>query len=290
VDLVKATAQSINTVYVPLAEQVGVTNMAKMAHTLGIPQSTPIEATPREALGMDDVHPKDLVAVYGTFASGGVQSTPHMVDKVIDNHGKVIYGGDGQAHRVLTQDQTSDVTYALQSVIKDGTGTAAALADGRPAAGKTGTVQDYRSAWFCGYTPQLASCVDMFRGNGGTKTALTGIPGVAGGVYGGGLPAAVWKAFMDGAMSGAPTAQFPPPSYGGTVDMMHASPTPSPTPTPSLTPSATPTRVHRRPTPTVTPSATATPTVTDTPAATKTPRTSPPTSTNNPIFGGGGGG
>jgi membrane peptidoglycan carboxypeptidase len=288
VDLVKATAESINTVYVPLAQQVGVNNMVAMAHKLGIPQNIEIHADPREALGADWVHARDLVSVYGTFASGGVQATPHLVDKVIDNHGHVIYSGDGKPNRVLTTDQASDVTYALQEVVKNGTGTAAALANGRPAAGKTGTVQDFRSAWFCGYTPQLASCVDMYRGDGSNKTALTGIPGVNGGVYGGGLPAMVWKAFMDGALSGTPAANFPPPAYGGTVNPLNASPTPSPTP--SLTPTPTPTHSNR-PSPSLTPSATATSTRSGKPFPHKTPTTNP-TPTTDPIFGGspGGGG
>ncbi|WP_322766440.1 penicillin-binding transpeptidase domain-containing protein, partial [Frankia sp. Cr1] len=149
---------------------------------------------------------------------------------------------------------TADVTYALQSVIKDGTGKAAQLADGRPVAGKTGTTDKFRTAWFCGYVPQVAACVNMFRGDGGVskETALTGIPGAMSGVYGGGYPAKVWKAFMDGALTGVAPQPFAAPKYVGTVTNASPSPTPEPSvpPLPAPMPSVVlPIPTQSRPTP-----------------------------------------
>jgi membrane peptidoglycan carboxypeptidase len=243
VTLTTATAESINTVYVPLAQDAGLQNMVTMSHKLGIPDTVNIPAIPRQSLGEKEVTAKDMVAVYGTFAAGGVEATPHLVDKVTDGRGNVIYSWNGTPTRVLTQPQDADLTYALQQVIDSPVGTAhgtANLMDGRPAAGKTGTVQGFRSAWFCGFVPQLASCVEMFKGAGSTQPgdALTGIPGAEQGVYGGSLPAMVWKSFMDAALTGEAVQQFPTPTFGGTIAPDHASPAPSPTPTPSASASA----------------------------------------------------
>ncbi|MGF7233693.1 MAG: transglycosylase domain-containing protein, partial [Frankia sp.] len=293
VSLTQATYDSINTVYVPLAGQVGVSNVANLAHQLGIPSKIKFAPSQRIALGEDPVPAIDMANVYSTFANGGVATASHIVDKVIDHNGNVIYTGQSNAHRVLSAGADADLTYALSQVIDNPAGTAhttATLANGRPAAGKTGTVEGFRSAWFCGYVPQMSSCVNMFMGDGGIKTALTGIPGTGVGVYGGGLPAQVWKAFMDAALSGIPPQPLPPPVYGGTVNPLNASPTPSPTPTPTpsptRTPSATPTSKHHH-------GGTTTPsagtglfgTNTQEPTPTQTPRTGPSPQTD-PIFGG----
>ncbi len=291
VSLVQATYDSINTVYVPLAGEVGVSNVSNLAHQLGIPGTVTFKPSQRIALGEDSVPAIDMANVYSTFANGGVATSSHIVDKVIDHNGNVIYTGQSNSHRVLSAGVDADLTYALSQVIDNPAGTAhgtANLANGRPAAGKTGTVEGFRSAWFCGYVPQLSSCVNMFMGDGGVKTSLTGIPGTGAGVYGGGLPAQVWKAFMDAALSGIPPQPLPTPVYGGTVNPLHASPTPSPTPTPTpvVTPSATPTHKHHRPSPTTTPTATDTATdgASQEPTPTHTPRGGPGQS-SDPILG-----
>ncbi|CAO5193317.1 Membrane carboxypeptidase (Penicillin-binding protein) [Frankia sp. AiPs1] len=236
-NLIDATAGSINTVYVPLAQNIGVQNVIDTAHLLGIPDSTTFPVEAGITLGKDPVHAIDMTSVYATLASNGVRAKPHIVDKVVDGSGQVIYSGDSQAKQVIPSSVARDATYALQSVITEpgGTGTRAALAGGREAAGKTGTSTSFRSAWFCGYTKELASCVDMFRGNGTDKELLTGIPGAQRGVYGGTYPAEVWKAFMDAALQGVPKSTFDPPAFGG---MVQDNEPPAPTPTMTAAPDA----------------------------------------------------
>ncbi len=239
-DLIEATAASINTVYVPLGQNIGVQNVVSTAHLLGIPDNTALPIEAGITLGKDPVHAIDMTSVYATLAAGGVRAKPHMVDKVVDGTGQVIYSGNPEAKQVIPTTVARDATYALQSVITDptGTGTKARLAGGREAAGKTGTSTDFRSAWFCGYTKEVSSCVDMFRGGGTDKELLKGIPGAEKGVYGGTYPARIWKAFMDAALQGVPKSKFDPPAFGGLVQDNEPAPTPTPTDTPSTAPTS----------------------------------------------------
>lgn len=240
-NLIQATAASINTVFVPLGQNIGVNNVISTARNLGIRDSTTLEPVAGITLGKDNVYPIDMTSVYAVLASNGVRAKPHMVDKVVDGSGQVIYSGaDQNAKQAIPSSVARDATYALQSVITDpsGTGHRAALAGGREAAGKTGTSTDFRSAWFCGYTKEIASCVDMFRGKGLNTDQLKGIPGAADGVYGGTLPARVWKAFMDAALQGVPKSTFDPPAFGGLVQDNEPDPTPTPTDTPSAAPTS----------------------------------------------------
>ncbi|MBE3204322.1 MULTISPECIES: transglycosylase domain-containing protein [Parafrankia] len=242
-DLIESTAESINTVYVPLGNDIGVNNIIETAHDMGIDADTKLEDVAGVTLGKDGVTALEMTDVYSTLASGGYQATPHIVATVEDNSGEVILRGGDSAQTskdpVIPPSVARDATYALQAVIDHGTGTKAKLADNRPAAGKTGTTDNFRSAWFCGYTKEIASCVNMFRGQGRESDQLRGIPGVTNGVvYGGTYPARIWKAFMDAALKGEPIKQFDPPAYGGSVTLR--SPSPTPEPTPSDLPSQTP--------------------------------------------------
>ncbi|ADP85142.1 transglycosylase domain-containing protein [Pseudofrankia inefficax] len=246
-NLIDATGQSLNTVYVPLGFNIGgpglgVSKVVAMAKNLGISDDLAEQAG--ITLGEDYIHPIQMASVYNTVASGGYRTTPHIVDKVLNGSSHLIYQGQPEAKKVLESGVVADASYALQSVLKPkGTAASSALT-GRPSAGKTGTVQDYQSAWFCGFTPgQLTACVDMFRDQAkmdNTKNppvplpgeALTGIPTAPGGkVYGGGLPAKIWNKFMTAALKDQPVKQFPPPVYGGTIQNFTPTDTPSPTPT-----------------------------------------------------------
>ncbi|MBX6387710.1 MAG: transglycosylase domain-containing protein [Frankia sp.] len=235
-DLVFATAESLNTVYVPLGLQVGIDNVIDMAQRLGV--TSPLKAEAGVSLGPDSATAQEIVSIYSTLAAGGVRTTPHIVEEVVAPDGEVIYTGQADPETVLDSGVVRDATYALQQVFGDqGTAKSARLADNRPAAGKTGTVEGFRAAWFCGYTTRIASCVNMFRGNATEGEALTNLPGVADGVYGGTWPAKIWKVFMDAASAGQPIEQFQGPVYGGTITKATPTATPSPTETP--TPEAT---------------------------------------------------
>ena len=214
VDLLFATKHSINTVYVPLGQKAGLDKVVDAARRAGIPESVAMMPTPSVALGPASPHVIDVANAYATFAAQGIKSKPYLVTSVIGSNKGVLYEGKPQTEEVFSKEVMADVTYALKSVVNGGTG-AAALALGRPAAGKTGTSQSNASAWFSGYTPQLAAAVSFFRDDA-TQT-LNGIGGLTS-VTGGSFPARIWTAFMKGALKGEPVMDFPAPSNVGGLD------------------------------------------------------------------------
>ncbi len=214
VDLLFATKHSINTVYVPLGQKAGLENVVSAARRAGIPESVAMMPTPSVALGPASPRVIDVTNAYATFAAQGIKSKPYLVTSVIGSNKGVLYEGKPQTEEVFSKEVMADLTYALKSVVNGGTG-AAALALGRPAAGKTGTSQSNASAWFSGYTPQLAAAVSFFRDDA-TQT-LNGIGGLTS-VTGGSFPARIWTAFMKGALKGEPVMDFPAPSNIGGLD------------------------------------------------------------------------
>ena len=214
VDLLFATKHSINTVYVPLGQKAGLDNVVSAARRAGIPESVAMMPTPSVALGPASPRVIDVTNAYATFAAQGIKSKPYLVTSVIGSNKGVLYEGKPQTEEVFSKEVMADLTYALKSVVNGGTG-AAALSLGRPAAGKTGTSQSNASAWFSGYTPQLAATVSFFRDDA-TQT-LNGIGGLTS-VTGGSFPARIWTAFMKGALKGEPVMDFPAPSNIGGLE------------------------------------------------------------------------
>jgi membrane peptidoglycan carboxypeptidase len=214
VDLLFATKHSINTVYVPLGQKAGLDRVVDAARRAGIPESVAMMPTPSVALGPASPHVIDVANSYATFAAQGIKSKPYLVTSVIGSNKGVLYEGKPQTEEVFSKEVMADLTYALKSVVNGGTG-AAALALGRPAAGKTGTSQSNASAWFSGYTPQLAATVSFFRDD--ATESLNGIGGLTS-VTGGSFPARIWTAFMKGALKGEPVMDFPAPSNIGGLD------------------------------------------------------------------------
>jgi membrane peptidoglycan carboxypeptidase len=214
VDLLSATQHSINTVYVPLAMKAGMDKVVDAARRAGIPESVAMIATPSVALGVASPRVIDVTNAYATFAAQGVYSKPYMVASVTGPNKGVLYEGKAQTQEVFGKEVMADLTYALKSVVNGGTG-AAALALGRPAAGKTGTSQSNASAWFSAYTPQLAASVALFRDS--ASESLNGIGGLTS-VTGGTFPARIWTSFMKGALKGEPVMSFPAPSNVGGLD------------------------------------------------------------------------
>ncbi|CAN2227675.1 MrcB Membrane carboxypeptidase (penicillin-binding protein) [Candidatus Nanopelagicaceae bacterium] len=214
VDLLFATKHSINTVYVPLGQKAGLDKVVDAARRAGIPESVAMMPTPSVALGPASPHVIDVANSYATFAAQGIKARPYLVTSVTGSNKGVLYEGKAQTEEVFSKEVMADLTYALKGVVNGGTG-AAALALGRPAAGKTGTSQSNASAWFSGYTPQLAASVSFFRDDA-TQT-LNGIGGLTS-VTGGSFPARIWTAFMKGALKGEPVMDFPAPSNIGGLD------------------------------------------------------------------------
>ncbi len=240
-DLVFSTAHSLNTVYVPLGLKAGLDNVVKAAVAAGIPKDSP-DLTAKIgglSLGTAAVRPLDQAAGFATFANKGRANTPHSIRAVYLTDTDKKRNKVWKKPRLDKKDQpawgpesegiAADSTYAMQSVVKFGTGTRARLPDGRPVAGKTGTTNQNKAAWFVGYTPQVSTAVAMWRQKD-TKTgprfySLRGIGGYSQ-IYGGQLPADIWRDYMTVAMTGKPVEQFPPPANIGEVHK-YATPTPT---------------------------------------------------------------
>jgi membrane peptidoglycan carboxypeptidase len=214
VDLLTATQSSINTVFVPLGMKAGMDKVVDAARRSGIPESVEMIATPSVVLGVASPRVIDVTNAYATFAAQGVYAKPFLVTSVTGPNKGVLYEATTQTQQVFAPEIMADLTYALKSVVNGGTGSAA-LALGRPAAGKTGTSQSNASAWFSGYTPQLAASVAFFRDS--ASESLNGIGGLTS-VTGGTFPARIWTQFMRGALRGEPVMTFPAPANVGGLD------------------------------------------------------------------------
>ena len=248
--LVQALAQSINTVFVPLAQRVGPDNVVAAAHDAGIPDKFKLSAVPDITLGPDDVSPLAQATGYATIAAQGIEAEPYLVSKVKTASGATVYKARKKTHRAFPADVMADTTFAMTKVLDcsyGGTACGRSLS-GRPAAGKTGTNGMHagnKDAWFIGFTPQLSTAV--WFGNHDKQKFVTS-NGAA--LYGAGLPAQTWQEMMNGALQGKPVENFPPPAHVGqakNAGPSSSSPTPSggtssSTPFPSQTPTGTPTQ------------------------------------------------
>jgi membrane peptidoglycan carboxypeptidase len=214
ISLLKATASSVNTVFVPLGIKVGPDNVVDAARRAGIPESVAMMPTPSVVLGVASPKVIDVASAYATFAANGIYAKPYLISQVLGSNKGVLYEGRPQTQEVFAADVMADLTYALKNVVTSGSGFAARKL-GRPAAGKTGTSQSNASAWFSAYTPQLAASVALFRDD--ATQSLKGIGGLTS-VTGGSFPARIWTSFMKGALKGEPVLQFPAPTNIGGLD------------------------------------------------------------------------
>lgn len=266
VNLVGATAHSVNTAYVRLGFKVGLSNVHQAAVDAGLSQEK-VEANTNGSLflGSVSLHPVDQAAAMATFANKGVAVEPHLVRDVRGPRGEVLHKVEPERHRAFSEEIAADVSYAMQKVLEPG-GTAADHGlDGRPSAGKTGTVEDNKAAWFVGYTPQLSTAVAMFNPTkDGGVGKLVNVGGY-GAIEGSTLPAPIWEAFMEGALRGKPVKPLPEPEFLG--ETLNPAPTKTPSPSPTRTgPSPGPTRTSPTPGPTTsTPEPSSSMTVTPTP-------------------------
>lgn len=208
--LAEATWRSINTTYVALAEWLGLSSVAERARALGL------DSIPRRGVGASigigayEVTPLEMAVGYAAFANGGRRVTPRPVAVVRNPDGSVLY--DARPHapgpRVLSEEVATLVTDTLRGVVEHGTGAAARLGD-RPAAGKTGTTDDYTNAWFVGYTPSVVTAVWVGHRSG--NVPMRDVAGLAH-VTGGSLPARIWHDVMVPIHEAAPVEDFAVPS------------------------------------------------------------------------------
>jgi membrane peptidoglycan carboxypeptidase len=225
VSLLRASASSINTVYVPLGIKVGVDKVIEVARRAGIPESVAMVPSPSVVLGVPSPRVIDVANSYATFAANGVRSKPFMVKEVLGPNKGILYQSRIETEQVFDELVMADLNYALGEVVRSGTAASALRSFGRPAAGKTGTSQSNASAWFSGYTPQLATSIAFYRDD--ATQSLNGIGGLTS-VTGGSFPARIWNAYMKVALKGQPKLDFlPATNIGGT----EASPIPDPIPT-----------------------------------------------------------
>ena len=243
IDLRRATANSVNTVYAQLVQDVGVDDTAEMAHRLGVTSINPDgflpngeQYGPSLTLGAAEVSPLDMAASFGVFAARGMQYPVSPVLRVLGPDGQVLEDNRSRAGtRVLNETIADQMNEVLKGVVTSGTGRAADLGRPNGTAGKTGTSENFSDAWFVGYTPELSTSVWM--GFTDKQRPLTNIKGLAR-IYGGTLPAKTWHDYMAGALEGKPTSDFaapaPPP------------PPPAPPPRPS-SPTTAPVYVEPEP-------------------------------------------
>ncbi len=199
VTLADAFARSINTVAVRLSQEVGPSHVAEVARRFGLATIPPHPAPP-VALGAYETSLIDLVSGYQVLQLGGRRTPPYLIDSITDARGQPVYRHPPEAPQpIYDPAKAAEMIQLMQGVIDKGTGRKAAL--GRPAAGKTGTSQDYRDAWFIGFTPDYVAGVWMGDDRGAPMKHMAG----------GDLPAETWKRFMLAAEQGLPPRPFPLP-------------------------------------------------------------------------------
>ncbi|MDQ6649944.1 MAG: penicillin-binding protein [Actinomycetota bacterium] len=218
-DVPSATWKSVNTYYVQLEERTGVLDVARTASDLGVrslfaPKAAPITAKDGSfTLGTSDVSPLDMANAYATIAAHGIRCDPLAIVSVTDSQNRPVAVPPAQCRRVLSAGIADTISWVLAGVITQGTGNPNADI-GRPAAGKTGTTEEFRSAWFDGFTPDLASAVWLGHPVAPANNPLRGVT-IAGRswtrIFGGDLPATIWSRTMRGALAGTPETQFAPP-------------------------------------------------------------------------------
>ena len=265
-----------------MGNKMGIPPSDPDPHYPGIPDSTrDLDADALITLGKARISAINMANTYATIANGGQRADVHVINKVTDSTGKVLYQYKPHTTEAIRPDIDRDVSYAMQQVVLNGTGANAQAID-RPAAGKTGTATndngDVSSSWFVGFTPQLSTAVMYVRGDGddALNDWLPPYNGAAG-YFGAGYPTATWSAVMKADLVGVPVESFPLPAYvtGTPPETGHSPLPPPPPPSTHRTQSSAPTSSAPTSKPT-----TSAPTTTP---PTTTPPTSQPTCIPGPL-------
>jgi penicillin-binding protein 1A len=201
--LFDATVRSYNTVYAQLIMDVGPEVAMETARAMGV--ASPLQPFPSAVLGTNDVHPIDMATAYGTLANRGVRVDPVFVTQITRVDGSVVYEHQHRQTRAISEQTADEVNAVLQQAVARGTGTRARLGN-RPVAGKTGTGQEWRDAWFVGFTPDVVTAVWMGfpqEGQISMKPPATPIR-----VTGGSWPATIWHAFSAPLLADMPATAF----------------------------------------------------------------------------------
>ncbi|MEU3031180.1 transglycosylase domain-containing protein [Streptomyces incarnatus] len=277
----KAMDDSVNSVFAQMGVDVGMDKVMNTAKQLGM-DTTGMQAVPAQTLGSMGASPLEMAGIYATLDNHGKKVTPAII-KSVEHKDRDVKMPDPIGDQVISRTAADTVTSVLTGVVDDGTARVSVAAnparDGQQVAGKTGTSDNNKSAWFTGYTPGLVTSVGLFGESAKThaQVPLTGATGLlpgTGRVNGGTYPAEIWAAYTFNAMDGVSKFDLDT-SQGAAVE----------TPTPSLTTSHTPTRSPSQ-SPSDTPSSSHTPTQSPTQSPTQTPTKSPTQSpTGSPTTG-----
>lgn len=206
-----ALQHSVNTIAVQLADAVGMRKVLNLASSLGI---TTLDDSKDNnlaaALGglTNGAKPIDMAVAYGTLANGGVKVKPVAITKIVDRNGQVVEENSTEEQRVVDPKYAYVITNMIESVMSGGTGGGASI--GRPAAGKTGTTDESKDAWFVGYTPDLVAAVWM-----GDDYGIETLDGITGGT----VPAVIWRDFMSQALNAMeiPASDFTVPPGAASI-------------------------------------------------------------------------
>ena len=232
-NVIRSTQLSINVGYARMTAAMDICSITNLAARMGVTTNAgePLAAQPSIALGSQEVTPLQMANAYATFAAHGVYCKPIAIDSVTDSDGNALAVPSSQCTQVMEAEAADQTALTLTSVMRSpGTGATAALAGGRPSAGKTGTTEEMDNAWFVGFTPSLSAAVWL--GHSESYSAMNNQ--VIGGrwystMYGSDAPAPLWKMYMDAALAGAPYEFFNQVSLGA-QPMPTAAPASTPTP------------------------------------------------------------
>ncbi|MFF4256372.1 transglycosylase domain-containing protein [Streptomyces sp. NPDC001663] len=257
ITLREAMRESVNSAFVQLGMDVGLDKVKEAAMDAGLKKDSLAGTNyPSFSIGISDPSAIRMAGAYATFAASGERHDPFSVTKVTSKDG-TIFTHEDKPVEAFTPKVADNVTDVLKTVVEKGTGTNAQL-PGRQVAGKTGTTDGNKSAWFVGYTPQLSTSITMFRyDDDETKKNRTFLEMYGTGgqkkIHGASFPAQIWHDYMADALKNEPVKDFPTPEPIGEVINDVPSPTPTPTPSETLTsptPTPTPSETLTSPTPT----------------------------------------
>ncbi|MBC6461100.1 penicillin-binding protein, partial [Actinomadura sp. HBU206391] len=216
--LLTGTHHSVNTYFLALQKKVGLCDTAEMAERLGMRQASgaALEQFPSFTLGFNTVSPVRMAAAYAAFGARGRYCEPVAIKRITDASGRALEVPSAKCRQAMRQGVADAVNHVLRGVLTDGT--ARGMGIGRPAGGKTGTVDNFSAAWFAGYTPDLAAAVWVGDPRGGYAHPMDGLcmdGRCYGPVFGATIPAPIWHDTMTNALAGRPVRRFhrPPSQY-----------------------------------------------------------------------------
>ncbi|MGH2724336.1 MAG: transglycosylase domain-containing protein [Actinomycetota bacterium] len=234
-DLVQATANSVNTIFAQLVVEVGPDAVAELARDMGIRSDLGDPAPCSITLGTKEVSPLEMTEAYASFASLGIHRRATPVRLIRGPDGDVIHRNGTRGQRILQQNEALQAIYTMKAVVSGGTGTAAGGL-GFEVFGKTGTTDDDSDVWFCGASSEVAACVWV-----GHPDARTPMPGATGGS----VAAPIWHEFMAAVHSGLDPQPFATPEFTGEL-ISGSAPIPAPSPEPTEEPTEEPTKEPKK--------------------------------------------